>query len=103
MSLGRRKHVRILAEDGDVGHPEYKCLNISEGGMKFHSARKVTPGKEFEVVLNLFEEPVTIKCKVIWCQGSALVYEEGFHMGVKFVDFSVIDQLRLRAIISERE
>jgi hypothetical protein len=44
MNHDERKFQRLAAVNGDVLHPEYTCLDISEAGMKFHALRAIRVG-----------------------------------------------------------
>ncbi len=98
----QRKHQRYSARPGDVSHPEYRCRDISESGMKLESSQMVRPGQTFKIVLGMLNKPVQVTCKVMWCRESASIYESSYNMGVRFEDLSVSNQLELRRTMSKR-
>lgn len=102
MSLGRRKHARVSARAGDVSHAEFTCLDISESGMKLSAMGKVGTGGLITVTLNALEPPVEVRCRVMWCREASSVFDTGYHFGVKFENFSIQNQAKLRELIDSR-
>jgi len=86
---GRRRHARFRALPGDVFHEKYICLDISEGGVKFGTAREIMRGAKFTVNLTLLPEPRLVTCKVMWCRESKSIFEDGYHVGCIFTDIPV--------------
>jgi|GEM_PF-5541448 len=70
--------------------------------MKFSAKGKVDAGSIVTVDISALAQPVTVRCKVMWCREATSFFEQGFHFGVMFQDLSVQDQFRLRELIQER-
>ena len=98
----QRRHQRIPAQSGDVMHPEFVCLDISESGARFKVERKQRAGTNFMVEIQTLRETFAVKCVIVWCQEPASIFEDGFHAGVKFEGLSIRHQLQLREMINER-
>jgi hypothetical protein len=102
MDHGKRKYQRLIARDGDVLHPEYKWLDISESGMKFHTIKEIKKNRTLTVTLTALTEPIELKCQVMWCREAPSVYEDGYHFGVQFQDLGLMNLLELRKLIIAR-
>ncbi|OED43556.1 hypothetical protein AB833_03580 [Chromatiales bacterium (ex Bugula neritina AB1)] len=102
MSLERRQYARIVPRFGDVVHPKYKCLDLSEIGMRFSSPVPVGRGENFTVVLTPLAEDITLHCRVIWCRELVTDAEDRIQFGVVFEGFSMARQLQLRELIRVR-
>lgn len=101
-SMELRRHQRIVAKSGDVIHPEFKCLDLSESGSRFQTAREVRIGTEFFIEISALSDSIKVKCVVVWCQKSVSIFENGYHIGVKFEGLSIRNQLQLRELIKQR-
>lgn len=70
--------------------------------MKLRVPDKQTVGSTFQITLTMLEEPIDVTCRIIWCKKSSVLYDETFFIGVEFVDFSVLAQLKIRDIVNDR-
>ncbi len=100
--IEKRRYQRTSAIDGDVTHPHFTCEDISETGLKFRVTEPQTVGSTFKASLTVLDEPVDVTCKIMWCRKSSVLYDETYFIGVEFVDFSVLTQLKLRDIVNAR-
>lgn len=98
----KRRHARLQARQGDVVHPLFTCLDLSESGMKFASASEVKRGSIITVELNALAKPVKIMCKVVWCREATSTFGDGFHFGVMYTNFSFQNQLRFRELVEDK-
>jgi len=102
MRAERRQFDRIAAQDGDVKHSEFQCVDISEIGMRFNSRRAVEKGFVFTVEIVATEEPIDIHCRVLWCRENITGAAGEYQFGVTFDNYSMFKQARLREFISTR-
>ncbi len=100
--IDQRRYQRTRALPGDINHPRFTGENISETGMKLRVPEQQTVGSTFSLTLTLLEEPIDVLCQVVWCKKSSVLYDETFFIGVEFVDFSVLAQLKIRDVVNER-
>ena len=97
-----RKHVRIAVKKGDVLHPRYKVMDISESGIKCAAASSVSPGTQFMVIVNTLENALSIRCEVVWCRESPSVFDSDYIFGCKFVEVKTSYQLQIRRLVESR-
>lgn len=96
-----RRHRRFAAPSNFIKKTHFKCIDISESGLQFSSHKNQLTGKVFSVTLNLGQQEITIKCKVMWCRKSASIYSDEFFFGIAFVDHSITEQLAIRSYIDK--
>jgi hypothetical protein len=100
--MEQRRHERVDAKPGDISHPSYQCLDISESGMKLSADNAVRKGLKFELTLLALDAPLPLKCEVMWCRKPSSIYEHGFYFGARFIDISISNQLKIRELIQQR-
>lgn len=73
-------------------------VNLSGGGLAFHSAHPLSPGSGLELQLMLFPSHLFIHClgTVVHCDSVAAISGKSYHIGI---DFTHISQIARDAIV----
>lgn len=95
----RRLHKRVPVSISTLDSTEFRALDLSESGMRLSSLIEQREGRRCELKLHLGSQVLRLHAEVIWCQKASSVFESGYHVGVKFVGYSIGDQLILREFI----
>ncbi len=69
-----------------------KLVNLSHGGVAFHSQTKFLPGQTVEINISCVTQSFKAQAVVKWCHKES----DGFDIGVKFMDPN--DQFRARMV-----
>lgn len=84
--------IEVHSRKGNGSKSTDNLVNVSLGGLSFHSAEKQELGKLINITISLVEPPFETTGQVMWCKPS----EGEFEIGVKLLD--VNDAYRTRMV-----